>query len=231
MASDFTWLGLIPGITHHNMPNVTAGILGGLAVFGAWRVQARLKSQGEAALLPDDHLTGRNILEMVTEGILGLARNIIGHNAERYLPLLGTLFFFILIMNLIGLVPGFHPPTTNLNVNLAMALVVFLYYNFEGFREHGFGYLKQFAGPVIFLAPLMFAIEVVGHVFRPISLTLRLFGNMNGDHMVVGIFSDLVPVLIPVIFLMLGVLVCLIQAFVFTVLTAVYIGLAVSHDH
>jgi F-type H+-transporting ATPase subunit a len=118
-----------------------------------------------------------------------------------------------------------------MNTTLALGLFVFLYYNYAGFKAHGFGYLKQFFGPVIWLAPLMFIIEVASHVFRPLSLALRLRGNIMGDHIVLGVFSGLVPYLLPVIFYGLGVFVAFMQAFVFCLMTMVYISLSTSHDH
>jgi F-type H+-transporting ATPase subunit a len=161
----------------------------------------------------------------------GQLRAIIGPTGDKYITLIGGLFIFIFFCNIIAIVPGFVPATDNLNTNLAMSLMVFVVYNYYGFKEHGISYLKQFAGPILWLAPLMFLIELLSHLFRPMSLSIRLFGNMFGDHMVLGIFSDLVPLVIPVIFMILGIVVSTIQAFVFAVLTTVYIALAVSHDH
>ena len=147
------------------------------------------------------------------------------------LPLFGFFFLFIWIQNLLGLIPGFLPPSQDLNNTLALGVFSFLAYNFYGFREHGWAYLKQFVGPVLFLAPLFIFIEVLSHIFRSVSLGFRLFGNMMGDHIVIGIFLDMVPFLIPVIFYFLGLFVCTLQAFVFTILSMVYVSLAISHDH
>ena len=158
-------------------------------------------------------------------------KDIIGPQAEKYFPLIGSLFVFILFCNLLGIIPGFLPPTSNIYTNAACAIIVFIYYNYQGFKEHGIGYLKQFAGPLIWIAPLMFLIEILSHLFRPFSLSVRLFGNIFGDHTVLSIFSDLIPLIVPVIFLILGLAVALIQAFIFSALSAVYIGLAVSHEH
>jgi F-type H+-transporting ATPase subunit a len=181
--------------------------------------------------VPDSGLSLRNICEIIIEGALGILKGILGEQAAVYLPLVGTLFFYILTCNLLGIIPGFLPPTANINTNAAMALIVFILYNYYGFREHGAGYLKQFAGPLAWLAPLMFVIELFSHAFRPFSLSVRLFGNIFGDHMVLSIFSDLVPVLVPVAFLILGMAVAFIQAFIFSILSSVYIALAVSHEH
>ena len=143
-----------------------------------------------------------------------------------------------------GLIPGWPPATESLYTIVPMALVVFLYYQFLGVREHGVGYLKQFTGGLppsglnpfltIFLAGvagLVFVIELIGHIFRPASLSLRLFGNMTGDHTLLSTTLTLAPIGAPMFAMMLGLLVSTIQALVFSLLTSVYIKLAVSHDH
>ena len=142
-----------------------------------------------------------------------------------------TLFIFVLISNVLGLIPGFLPPTSHLTVNFGCALVVFVYYNYCGFKENGVGYLKHFMGPVIWLAPLMIVVEIIGHSVRPFSLSLRLFGNINGDHMLVGTISELIPILASVPFLFLGLFVAFLQAFIFTLLTMVYISMSTAHNH
>jgi F-type H+-transporting ATPase subunit a len=129
------------------------------------------------------------------------------------------------------MIPGLLPPTDNLNTTFALGLFVFLYYNYVGLRENGLAYLKHFAGPILWLAPLMLIVEIASHVFRPISLGLRLRGNIMGDHVVLGIFNDLVPIGIPFIFYGIGLFVALVQAFVFCLMTMVYISLSASHDH
>jgi F-type H+-transporting ATPase subunit a len=144
---------------------------------------------------------------------------------------IGTLFVFIFASNLLGLIPVFQPATDNMNTTLALGLFVFLYYNYAGFKAHGAAYLKHFLGPVLWLAPLMLVIELASHLFRPLSLALRLRGNILGDHIVLGVFSGLVPYLLPVIFYGLGVFVAFMQAFVFCLMTMVYISLSTSHDH
>lgn len=155
-----------------------------------------------------------------------------GDRAIKFLPLIGSIFIYIFCCNLLSIIPGFLPPTNNINTNLSCALTVFIYYHVMGIREHGFkGYIKHFAGPIIWLAPLMFSLEVISHCVRPISLSVRLFGNITGDHMVLGIFSSLTPIFVPVIFLMLALFVAFIQAFVFSLLSTVYISLATEHEH
>jgi F-type H+-transporting ATPase subunit a len=151
-------------------------------------------------------------------------------NAKRFFPLVGTLWMFILFGNLIGLVPGFISPNDTLKTNVALALTVFVATHVYGIKEHGLAYFKHFLGPNLFLAPLMLPIEIVSHLARPLSLSLRLMGNMLADHKVVFSFFTLVPLLVPLPFLLLGLLVCLVQAIVFCTLTMVYLSMAVEHE-
>lgn len=187
----------------------------------------------EGSVLPDEKFSIRTIFEILTiDFLFDLFTNMLGskENAKKYFPLLGASFFFILFANFLGIIPGFLPPTGNFNVPVACALVIFVMYNFYGFKENGLGYLKHFAGPVIFLAPLMFVIEVISHFVRPVSLSLRLFMNITGDHLILGVFTNLVHYIIPAIFIGLGIFVSFLQAFIFTVLSAIYISLATAHE-
>ncbi len=187
----------------------------------------------EDSVLPDEKFSIRNIFEILTiDFLFDLFTNMLGskEQAKKYFPLLGAAFFFILFANFLGILPGFLPPTGNFNVPVACALVIFVMYNFYGFRENGLGYLKHFAGPVVFLAPLMFIIEVISHFVRPVSLSLRLFMNITGDHLILGVFTNLVHYIIPAIFIGLGIFVSFLQAFIFTVLSAIYISLATAHE-
>jgi len=169
--------------------------------------------------------------EMVEEFVSEQAEGIIGHGYERYLPYAITIGFFILICNLLGLIPGFESPTANPSVPLGCAVLTFLYYHFHGIRTHGFHYVKQFAGPVMLLSPLMIVIELVSHFARILSLTVRLYANMFAGDLVTMAFFSLVPVLVPVLFLSLHLGVALVQTFIFVMLTLVYLGLAVSEEH
>jgi len=230
MEHGFTWHSLTPfsGMVPIHVFHGLFALL--LILLVAWRIRVSL-NKARDPLIPDTKFSARNVFELVVQATYGQLRSIIGPSGDKYITLIGGLFIFIFFCNIIAIVPGFVPATDNLNTNLAMSLIVFLVYNYYGFKEHGISYLKQFAGPILWLAPLMFLIELLSHLFRPMSLSIRLFGNMFGDHMVLGIFSDLVPLVIPVIFMILGIVVSLIQAFVFAALTTVYIALAVSHDH
>ena len=191
--------------------------------------QALLKN--EKAHVPEGVFNIKAFFEIFIEQLAGLCDSIVGKKGRPMLPLFCFFFLFIWIQNLLGLVPGFLPPTQNLNSTLALGVLSFLAYNIYGFKEHGLAYLKQFLGPVLLLAPLFIFIEVLSHVFRSVSLGFRLFGNMMGDHIVIGIFLEMAPFFIPVIFYFLGVFVCTLQAFVFTILSMVYVSLAISHDH
>ena len=178
-------------------------------------------------LIPAAKLSLLGIIEIVGEYLLNIMRDIIGKNADRYFPVIGTLFFYLLICNLMGVIPGFEPPTDNINTNAACALIVFVYFNYIGIKTNGFrGYLRNIAGPILWLAPLIVVIELISIVVRPISLSIRLMGNMVGDHLVIDQFSKLLPWLIPVPFMILAAFIAIIQAFVFTLLSIIYIALA-----
>jgi len=231
MAHSFTWLSTLPFVRDHSVPeNAMASILVTLLlIVFAFFLRPRL-SNIDQAMQPEDGVTARNIGEQFVEMISGIAEGVIGHHYERYVPLLASFFAFILLSNLLGLLPGFSPPTSNVNTTFALGLVSFLAYNFYGLREGGLKYLKHFMGPMLVLAPLMVLIELMSHAFRPLSLGIRLFANMFADHELISIFTGLTKIGVPVLFYFLGLLVCVVQAFVFTMLTAVYITLAVSHE-
>ncbi|MCD6525431.1 MAG: F0F1 ATP synthase subunit A [Desulfuromonas sp.] len=173
----------------------------------------------------------QNLMESVIVGIEDLLVETMGPKGKTYFPMIATFALFILVSNLIGLVPGLYPPTANLNTNAALALTVFAMTHIVGIKEHGISYLKHFMGPVLALAPLIFIIEIIGHMARPLSLSLRLFGNMYGHEIVLMIFIALVPFLLPVPMMLMGVLVAFIQAFVFTLLAMIYMAGALEEAH
>jgi F-type H+-transporting ATPase subunit a len=197
----------------------------------AYLAKSKIKpgAQSDEDLVPDGKLTVRNLMELMVSGLVRVMDDSMGHVAPRFLFLIGALGFFILFSNLSGLVPGFSPPTDNLNTTLACALVVFVATHFYGVREHGLAYLKHFTGPFWWLAWLMIPIEIISHLARPMSLSLRLFGNIMGDHKVGAIFFMLIPLAIPVFTLVLGLFVSLVQTFVFMLLSMVYISGAIEH--
>lgn len=173
----------------------------------------------------------QSMTELLISGIENLVDDTMGHHGKKYFPFIATFGIYILISNLLGLVPGFLPPTANLNTTAGLAVIVFISTHIIGVKEHGLKYLKHFMGPVWWLAPLMFPIEVISHISRPLSLSLRLFGNMMGHELIVGILLVLVPFLLPIPMLLMGILVSFIQAFIFSLLTMMYLGGALEEAH
>ncbi|GLI37854.1 F0F1 ATP synthase subunit A [Geobacter hydrogenophilus] len=173
----------------------------------------------------------QNFMEVVVGGIENMVEETMGEKGRPYFPLIATLALFVLVSNLIGLIPGFFPPTANLNTTAACAIIVFLSTHVVGIKKHGFHYLQHFMGPIWWLAPLMFFIEIIGHLSRPLSLSLRLFGNMNGHELVLMIFFALAPFLVPLPMMLMGVLVSFIQAFVFMLLAMIYIQGSLEEAH
>ena len=175
----------------------------------------------------------QNVMEAYLSGVLAMGADVMGKaEARRYLPLVATIGLFVGIANIIGIIPGFEAPSAFLDFTLALALVVFVYYNFEGIRRNGLiSYFKHFMGPVWWLAWLMFPIEIVSHISRIISLSFRLFGNVKGDDMFLMVILMLAPWLLPMIPFALLTFMAFLQAFIFMMLTYVYLGGAVLlHD-
>lgn len=198
----------------------------------------------DGGVLPDEGVTIRNLFEVIVEGLASLARDTMGDEWRRYFPIVGTIFFFILIANLLNLIPGIGGPTSDINTTAAWAVISFLVYNFVGIRTHGFWYINQFLGPSFFTLHVggrhihvraMFwffgPLEFVLHLARMLTLSVRLLANMFADHMVVTIFIGLVPLVVPAIFMGLGLMVAVLQAFVFTLLSMIYIGQALAEPH
>lgn len=216
--------------------HVLASILVCLVIFlVSLSLKRSLKQQGEGALIPLPKVTLQNLIETALEYLYLQMHSIIGKEASRYFPVISALALFIFFSNALGLIPGFTPPTDNWNTTLACGLFVFLYYNAHGLRAHGLGHIAHMANPAgtwwgWFLAPLLFPIELVSHIARPASLAIRLAANMVGDHAVVTAFLGLVPILVPLPFMALGLMVCVVQTLVFVLLTTVYISLSVSGD-
>ncbi len=208
---------------------VTAIILV-VGIFYRKRTEALTSSN---TVVPQGFASLLGFVDLLVEFVRETAENVIGKNHKNYLFILVPLFLFIFISNLTGLIPGFPPPTESISTNIALGLLVFFLYNFAGFREHGFSYANQFIGPFLLLAPLILVIELVSHCIRPISLALRLYANIFGDHLLVGIFSQLsiTSLGFPALLLVFGLLVSFIQSLVFTLLTSIYISMAESHDH
>ena len=178
----------------------------------------------------------QNVVEVAMETLLNLAESNIGHMGKVFFPLITTLGMYILVCNFLGLIPGFEAPTSNINTTASMAIPVFLATHYYGVKIHKFAYLKHFVGPMrsivaLPLMILMFFIEVVGHFARPLTLSVRLFGNMIAKHKIILILGILAPWIVPTAILGLGVLVSIIQAFVFVLLTTLYLAGAVEEAH
>jgi F-type H+-transporting ATPase subunit a len=187
-------------------------------------------SDTQKALVPEDKLTVRTFVELFVSTTYRMMADIMGKKAAKFfLPLIGTCAFVILLSNLLGLVPGFTPPTDSLNTTVALSLVIFFATHIFGLKENGIGYLKHFFGPVLFLAPLFFVIEIISNLARPLSLSIRLMANMFADHQVLTQVGGLVAWVVPVAPMVLGSLVCVVQTLVFCILSTVYISMAVAH--
>lgn len=194
------------------------------------RARARLRNE-EEAVIPEDRLTLRTFMEAFLGYFYDLAKSVMdAERAKKYFPLVGASALFVFFSNVMAMIPGFPVATSNLNITLGCALVVFVMFNLYGLKEQGFGYLKHLAGPAWYLAPLIFPIEVISLIVRPITLAVRLMLNMSVDHLILGILLSLVSVLLPIPIMLLGVLIILIQTLVFTLLTCIYIGLATEHE-
>ena len=206
-------------------------------------VRARLAA-ANGGLVPDVGFSLRNVLELLVEMLRGLAEQNMGPHWRTYFPIIGTIFFFILISNLLGLIPGFAGATSSADTTWAWATISFVVHQYVGIKEHGFGYIKHFLGPSLFdvniggrkihvrlLAPLYAIIEVLSHVSRVFTLAVRLLANMFADHTVVGVWLALVPAVVPAAFMGLGVMVAFLQAYVFALLSMIYIGLALEEAH
>ena len=174
-------------------------------------------------------------LQHMFEGLHGFvegqSRDVIGHHSERFTPFLLSLGLFILIGNLFGIVPGLESPTASPVVPLGCAICAFFYYQYQGFRASGVGYLKHFLGPMWWLSPLTLPLEIISHLARVMSLTIRLYANMFAGDLVTLVFFSLIPVLLPIVFLGLHIFVALLQAYIFVLLTTVYLAGAVATDH
>jgi F-type H+-transporting ATPase subunit a len=217
--------------SHHVIPNYMVMILiimAGLTALSLF-VRSRLSVEhpGRIQILMEDGL--RALVRMMEEWI--------GPKGPRYLPLVGTLFIFILCGNYLGLIPGFMAPTSSINVTLGCALTIWVYYHYQGIREQGLvKYILHFAvppGAPVLMAPLMFIIEIISHLSRVMSLSLRLFGNIFGEELVIAILFGLVPFLIPLPMMFLGLITGGLQAFIFALLSIIYLqgAVAVEHEH
>jgi F-type H+-transporting ATPase subunit a len=215
--------GILESVFHIHVPDhvvmaIFVAVL--LTVFALWfRSRISVDNPGKLQLALEGILSG--LIEMLEENI--------GHRGREFLGLVGTLGLFILVSNLLGLIPFFSSPTVSLNMPVGCALVTFLFYNYQGIRAQGaVNYFKHFLGPLLPLAVIMLPIEIISHLSRVLSLSIRLFGNIFGEELVVLVLGSLVPFLVPVPMMLFGVFGSLLQAFVFVMLTMIYLGGAVA---
>lgn len=229
MEHGFHWLSLLSNPLIEEYPHVAYAFV----IFAVLSVMviavSRAMSKPESYMVPERTLTLRNTMEMAVEAVLGLIHDTMGEAGKHFIPLIGALAFFIFFSNISGSIPGFVPPTSNINTTAACALVVFFTTHIYGFKVNGAKYMKHFLGPVWWLSPLMLPIEIIGHLARPLSLSMRLFGNIFGDHKVVATFMALAPLIVPLPMLFMGIFVAIVQTFVFTLLSMIYIGGAIEH--
>lgn len=226
----FNWLQYFFHLDHHYVHIATA--IAATLVIMVLGVVARVQlGSGEIAIEPASRFSVRGFFEMITEMFYGLADQVIGEEGAKFVPLAAAIFTFVLINNLVGLLPGMTPATDNLNTSFAIGMFSFVYYNYIGLKYEGWNYIKHFFGPIWWLAWLILPIELISHAFRPLTLGLRLAGNITADHTVLSVFHQLVPFGVPIPFYAMGLIVSLIQAFVFALLTLVYVMLAKAHDH
>ena len=221
-----------------------AAVLAAVLLLVSGLVIRRQLAVAGGGILPDHGLTLRNVGELIAEMLASLGRQTIGAEYRAYMPLVGTMFAFILLSNLLGLVPGVGGGTVDPSVTWAWAVISYVVYNVVGIRRHGWRYIHQFMGPALFhvkvggktwhirpLTPVFLPLELFLHAARMLTLAVRLLANMNADHLVISVFVGMVPVVVPAIFMGLGLLVSFLQAFVFSLLTMIYIGMALEEAH
>jgi F-type H+-transporting ATPase subunit a len=221
----------------------TALVAGLILLVGGLAARRRIATS-DGGVVPDDGVTLRNVMEVIVEWLANMARDRMGPKWRTYFPVVGTIFFFILISNLMGNVPGLAGATSDINTTAAWAIIAWVFYTAIGIIEHKHNYLVKFLGPSFFeremfgrhvhfrlLAPFFFLLEIPLDLARILTLALRLFANMFADHTVVAVWLTLVPIAVPAVFMGLGLVVAFLQAFVFALLTMIYIGLALEEPH
>ena len=230
---------LLPGVSTAIQASVLTAVI--LLVAGM-----NLRSQLESpdAVLPDEGITIRNLFEGLLNFLVGLAETTMGEHWRKYFPIAGTIFFFVFVTNLLGLIPGLGGATSNVNTCWAWAVIAYLTYNFVGIREHGWKYVYHLMGPSLWepeiggekwhvrlLAPVFLPLEFVLHLARIATLAIRLAANIFADHAVIKVWLGLIPLFVPAVFMGLGLIVSFMQAFVFSLLTMIYIGEALEEAH
>jgi F-type H+-transporting ATPase subunit a len=219
-------LGIHVADAAHPIPNYLAMelLVAALIIMGALILRKKLSVESPG--------TFQHIMETIVEFVRDMNEEIIGHGSARYVAMIGTLGIFIGICNILGLIPTFSTPTGHIQVTLGCAVAAFLYYNYQGVRHHGVaGYLKHFCGPIMMMAIIMFPIEIVGNVGRLLSLSVRLYANMFVGDILEAVFTGLIPIGVPALFMALHLFVSALQAYIFMLLPAIYISMAVSEEH
>ncbi|MDD8030499.1 MAG: F0F1 ATP synthase subunit A [Acidobacteriota bacterium] len=174
---------------------------------------------------------GQVVIESLIDFFENTILETIGEEGRKYLPVIATVGLFVLTANLLGLIPGFMSPTSKLNVTVGCALVVWLYYHWQGIKTQGLlGYLKQFTGANPFLAPLLLPIEIISHLARPVSLSMRLFGNIFSEELLILVIASIIPFLLPLPFMAIAIFTAVIQAYVFVLLSCIYLAGAVASE-
>lgn len=223
MNHPFTLMSLMPGYVQDKYSHVIMLSIALVVIFCIGLLTRRMSKE-----IPTK---GQVFFESLVGYVYNLGESVMGPKGVIYMPFILGIGFYVAISNLLGLIPGFIPPTMNMNTTAAPAVCVFLFYHYIGIKTHGAHYIKSFMGPMLVLAPLMFFIEVIGHLARPLSLTMRLFGNVTGEEIVLMILFMLVPFLVPLPMYFLIGFTGLLQAFVFMLLSMVYIGGALEGAH
>lgn len=248
IASGFSWFNIIAPLDQNALGavggadyNVTitmahawlscAGVLL-FAVLGRLAIASASSRPGMEKYYADEKLSIRTIVELFGTFVRNMMSDVMPkHEVKHYSPFIATLFLYILFCNLQGVIPGLVPPTDNVNTNVGMAIASFLVFMWVGLSRDAVGFIKHLMGPMLPLAVLMFPLETLSLVLRPMTLALRLTGNLFGDHLVFTIISGEVPLLVPSALLGLAIFVSFMQAFVFSLFSAVYVGLSLPHDH
>jgi F-type H+-transporting ATPase subunit a len=201
-----------------------------LLILLAFIVRAQV-SKHDQAVIPDDKLSLRTFFEVFIGYFYDLMKEMMGpKRAKRYFPIIGTCACFVLFSNVLGLIPGFNPPTSSWNVTFGCAIIVFLAFNYYGIKENGLGYFKHLMGPAWWLAPLIFPLEVISLCLRPLTLSIRLMLNMAVDHLLLSLALTGFALFLPLPVMLLGTLVVIVQVLVFCLLSAIYITLATEHE-
>lgn len=199
-----------------------------ILLFAAFMAKRKLLKNPERYVVPEERLTLRNFFDLAVDGLFRFVKENMGPRGPEFMMIIGALAFFIFFSNIWGLIPGFHSPTETINTTGACALTVFVLTHYYGIKEHGLKYLKHFMGPVPWLAPLFLPIEIISHIVRPISLSIRLFGNIFADHFIVGVVASLIPIIVPLPMMLLGVFVAIVQTLVFVLLSMAYFAGAIG---